>query len=182
MNRQGQEANIPAFAMAMFVIGTLAGDFFLVWSFLNEPGPGLFLLIGQFFISLWAGWKWSNGGVVARVSALVAALTGLLIILVVYASFYQQLGLVSSDHKLTKDPAICLYFSIVTFTTIGYGDFVPSPAARMLAGSEALVGYATMAVVIATLARVLSIFMGDEVAKPAAASGSSASSATAAPE
>jgi hypothetical protein len=37
-----------------------------------------------------------------------------------------------------------LYFSIVTWTTVGYGDIKPSPDSRMFAASEALLGYLTM--------------------------------------
>jgi Ion channel len=35
----------------------------------------------------------------------------------------------------------CLYFSMVTWTTLGYGDVRPSDNARMLAASEAVLGY-----------------------------------------
>lgn len=34
-----------------------------------------------------------------------------------------------------------LYFSIVTFTTLGYGDIQPVPAGRLLAAFQALSGY-----------------------------------------
>ena len=44
-----------------------------------------------------------------------------------------------------------LYFSIVTWTTLGYGDIVPLGWARALAASEALVGYLIMGVLVAAL-------------------------------
>ncbi len=49
----------------------------------------------------------------------------------------------------------CLYFSIVTFTTLGYGDMRPTDDLRhrLLAGSEALLGVAIMALFIVSLAR-----------------------------
>ncbi len=49
----------------------------------------------------------------------------------------------------------CLYFSIVTFTTLGYGDMHPTDylGHRLLAGSEALLGVAIMALFIVSLAR-----------------------------
>ena len=49
----------------------------------------------------------------------------------------------------------CLYFSIVTFTTLGYGDMRPTDdiGHRLLAGSEALLGVAIMALFIVSLAR-----------------------------
>lgn len=47
-----------------------------------------------------------------------------------------------------------LYFSIVTFTTLGYGDLQPNPGmARVLAGSEALLGAALMALFVVALTR-----------------------------
>lgn len=41
-----------------------------------------------------------------------------------------------------------LYFSVVTFTTLGYGDFVPLGASRILAASEAFVGSFTLALFV----------------------------------
>ncbi|RFQ31578.1 two pore domain potassium channel family protein [Pseudomonas sp. ATCC 13867] len=43
-----------------------------------------------------------------------------------------------------------VYFSMVTLTTIGYGDIVPvHPLARFLAGSEAIMGVLFMALAVA---------------------------------
>ena len=45
-----------------------------------------------------------------------------------------------------------IYFSLVTLTTLGYGDIVPvAPAARMLAAVEAVVGQLYLAVLVARL-------------------------------
>jgi voltage-gated potassium channel Kch len=45
-----------------------------------------------------------------------------------------------------------LYFSLITLTTVGYGDIVPlSPAARMLAMTEAMTGTIYVAVLISRL-------------------------------
>lgn len=46
-----------------------------------------------------------------------------------------------------------LYFSIVTFTTLGYGDLKPVEGLRLVAGAEALTGAALMALFIVALAR-----------------------------
>jgi hypothetical protein len=46
-----------------------------------------------------------------------------------------------------------LYFSAVTFTTLGYGDCAPKPAYRFLAASEAVLGAALMAVFVVCLTR-----------------------------
>ncbi len=45
-----------------------------------------------------------------------------------------------------------LYFSVVTMTTLGYGDIVPvAPVARMLCGAQAVVGQLYVAIFIARL-------------------------------
>ena len=47
---------------------------------------------------------------------------------------------------------VLLYFSVVTMTTLGYGDIGPvAPVARMLCGGEAVVGQLYVAVFIARL-------------------------------
>lgn len=38
-----------------------------------------------------------------------------------------------------------IYFSAVTFTTVGYGDMSPSGAIRLLAGTESLTGFVLIA-------------------------------------
>ena len=48
----------------------------------------------------------------------------------------------------------CLYFSLITFTTLGYGDFRPLEGlGRILAGSEAFLGAIMMALFVYTFAR-----------------------------
>lgn len=34
-----------------------------------------------------------------------------------------------------------MYFSAITYTTVGFGDFVPTGPVRFLAGTEALTGF-----------------------------------------
>jgi len=46
-----------------------------------------------------------------------------------------------------------IYFSVVTFTTLGYGDLQPTPNMRWLSGIEAFLGAALMAMFIVALAR-----------------------------
>ena len=47
--------------------------------------------------------------------------------------------------------ADALYFSVVTFTTLGYGDFQPAVSARLLAAIEALLGYVYLGLMVATV-------------------------------
>ena len=68
----------------------------------------------------------------------------------VYALAYRYMGLIE-DGNVTHDPTTCLYFSIVTWTTLGFGDVRPVPDARLLAASEAVVGYIFMGAYIGML-------------------------------
>ncbi|GAI81392.1 unnamed protein product, partial [marine sediment metagenome] len=55
---------------------------------------------------------------------------------------------------LQNSPFDCIYFSTITFTTLGYGDFRPLEGwGRILAGSEAFIGAFMMALFVYTFAR-----------------------------
>lgn len=49
----------------------------------------------------------------------------------------QHCGLITSGGQVTHD---YFYFSIVSYSTLGYGDITPAGSLRFLAGIEALVG------------------------------------------
>ena len=61
------------------------------------------------------------------------------------AMFHFQLGLKDTtcveEAGCSLDFRDALYFSIVTFTTLGFGDFQPVPETRLLAAFQALTGY-----------------------------------------
>ena len=48
-----------------------------------------------------------------------------------------------------------IYFSGITFATVGYGDFLPAPHARLLALTEGVVGVFTMGFFVVVLANRL---------------------------
>lgn len=66
----------------------------------------------------------------------------LLIALLLFANMYKFYGILDPNGSVTKEPIDMLYFSIVTWTTLGYGDFRPTDSARMIAAAEAFLGYA----------------------------------------
>ena len=76
-------------------------------------------------------------------------------ILLSFASIYHYYGILGQDQKLVKDPLTCLYFSAITWTTVGYGDFVPSPSARFFAACEAVLGYLFMGFLLAAMVHIL---------------------------
>ncbi|MBS0192281.1 MAG: two pore domain potassium channel family protein [Planctomycetes bacterium] len=77
-----------------------------------------------------------------------------------FASIYRVVGLVPPSQEvppaatqppICTDAGACLYFAVITWTTVGYGDFTPTPAARPYAALEAIVGYMFMAFFVPTL-------------------------------
>jgi len=59
--------------------------------------------------------------------------------------------------NLIADCGDALYFSAVTFTTVGYGDWRPEGAARFVAAAEALLGLLIMA--------LFAVFLGRKIAR-----------------
>jgi Ion channel len=66
-----------------------------------------------------------------------------------YADVCELYGIVdtaNSDPRtnVSHAPGDCLYFSLVTWTTLGYGDFRPTVPLRLFAAAEAVTGYVYM--------------------------------------
>ena len=62
-----------------------------------------------------------------------------MVLSLVFAGLY---GLVEIDYGPHETPFSSVYYSIVTLTTLGYGDVIPaSSGAQMVVISEALLGY-----------------------------------------
>ena len=74
----------------------------------------------------------------SRVIAMIGVVVGLFVVISaeiwIWAGFYLWLGFLS-------DLETALYFSTITFSTIGYGDIVPSHDWRVLAGMEGVNGF-----------------------------------------
>ncbi|EBA16267.1 hypothetical protein RSK20926_21115 [Roseobacter sp. SK209-2-6] len=57
-----------------------------------------------------------------------------------FALLFQLFGVVDPTGEITTHWRDLIYFSSVTFSTLGYGDFQPAPPARLWAGFEAIIG------------------------------------------
>ncbi len=72
-----------------------------------------------------------------------------------FGKVYEQTGLINSEGSIIKDKGVCFYFSVVTFTTLGYGDFKPTKQSRMVAATEAALGYVCLGILVGTVLYVL---------------------------
>ena len=75
------------------------------------------------------------------------------IIIFLFSFIYFFAGIWNINHVKVNDFLSSLYFSIVTFTTLGYGDFHPKGYIRFFASFEALIGAVLIALFIVTLTR-----------------------------
>ena len=76
--------------------------------------------------------------------------------IVLYADVYRHFGVLDSsipgENKNAKDVGTFLYLSVITWTTVGYGDVVPERGwARFFAASEAISGLLTNYFALAAL-------------------------------
>ncbi len=88
--------------------------------------------------------------------ALKILIIGMPLVIVVFALVYTEFGIMDSNSIVIKDFVSALYFSIVTWTTLGYGDFKPTADVRFYAAAEALLGYVYMGILIGTVFSSLS--------------------------
>jgi voltage-gated potassium channel len=115
--------SLAAFAIVL-VIGTVAihsvGTFFLLWGTVKYPARS----------SGRSGYMRLTAGVTIRVLALL--LLHMLEVALWAALFYKE--------DCFPDLRTSIYFSLITYSTVGYGDVVLNVQYRMLGGIEALVG------------------------------------------
>lgn len=77
------------------------------------------------------------------------------IITFIFSLFYTSTGLTFNGNTI-NDLGYSFYFSLVTWTTLGYGDLQPTDPAKMWAASQAVFGYIFMAVSMALFVNTLS--------------------------
>lgn len=70
-----------------------------------------------------------------------------------FAFFYSHGGLIDPTGAVDRSAHTCGYFSIITWTSVGYGDVRPTPAMHYVAGIEAVCGYVWMALLVAIMSQ-----------------------------
>lgn len=78
------------------------------------------------------------------------------LLITAFAFVYQKLGIIDGQTgEPTRDMVSCLYFSVVTFTTLGYGDYYPYGLGRPMAALEALTGYLILGTLVSTSVAII---------------------------
>ena len=82
------------------------------------------------------------------------AITGLIF---GYALVHWEIGIIDTTAKNDHNTNFvhCLYLSVITLTTVGYGDFLPKDQGRLVASVQGLTGYLVLALMASTFASVL---------------------------
>lgn len=73
--------------------------------------------------------------------------------LLAFSAIYYEIGTVDTTIKgnpITQDFWACCYFSVITFTSTGFGDFRPQGIGRVLASVQALIGYLVLGLMAST--------------------------------
>ncbi|MFD0743928.1 ion channel [Phytohabitans flavus] len=91
------------------------------------------------------------------IQAVAGALATYLLLALVFSNLHQLIAAILGNPYLTNvdradDASAFLYFSVITLTTVGYGDIVPaSNAARAIAVAEAITGQLYLVSVVAAV-------------------------------
>jgi hypothetical protein len=107
-------------------------------------------LIAYFFIRAFIIVKTRDRQPLFFILMAVVAIALIANVILFFARSYYVFGLLDQG-KLTTDSSTCLYFSFITWTTVGFGDVTPTRATRMLAACEAVLGYFVMAGLVGLL-------------------------------
>jgi hypothetical protein len=135
---------------ALLTNAAIAGGAFLIFPQLLANRPNLCLMLALFGCSAALATLFSFSISDASPGATFWMLIGHgAALIVLFAGIYRGFGLnyggnvagpVSGWHSL--------YFSVVTWTTLGYGDFTPPGAIRLVAAMQALLGYTFFGIIV----------------------------------
>lgn len=81
------------------------------------------------------------------------AIANMVLLLVAFGAVYSRFGIVdASTGEEVHGLGVGVYYSVVTFTTLGYGDFEPTGVLRFMAALQALTGYVILGIIASSTA------------------------------
>lgn len=85
----------------------------------------------------------------------VVYLVNVIVLIFCFSIIYTQTGILNHNGESFHDIGSAFYFSVVTWTTLGYGDLYPPEPARFWVIIEALSGYIHMGILVGLMFRLI---------------------------
>jgi len=92
---------------------------------------------------------------IGKLKLLVAFLLQAVVLIFLFAGIYRGYGLIGNNGNIINEPLTALYFSIVTWTTLGYGDYQPREEIQLIAAFQSILGYLFLGMIVSILASML---------------------------
>lgn len=152
MTIQFYEERWPQKWLRIGAIALLALHFLSLIGFHDSPWRiGLFI-IATFFVSfayIVNAYRYN------RLLWCIKVMTTIVVVqLLSFARIYSTLGLLD-DGNQTHDFSTALYFAVITWTTVGYGDVLPVGDARFFAAMQAIIGVLYMGLYVGVISAYL---------------------------
>jgi hypothetical protein len=135
------------------------GLFYILFHLFQESIFGIVIYITAIAVGMMAFYiHQAHVNSEVRVRFVLNSLLVLMVTIFLYGQVYtltagDQAYMLDNGHRTTLDQATGLYFSTVTFTTLGYGDIVPMGYFRYVAMVEAFTGVILVGIFIYGLTR-----------------------------
>ncbi len=98
----------------------------------------------------------TRGRKIGPIWTLLALMLQTAAIIFVFAGVYRGYGLIHAEHATAlADWNTPLYFSMVTLTTLGYGDVTPASGIRLIAAIQALLGYLNLGLIVGVASELI---------------------------
>lgn len=121
------------------------------------------LLVASFYMAGVATYLSFNSEHKSPLLGIAALLISMLIVLAGFSSIYEHTGLIEGNTVVKGDGNLAIYFSAVTWSTLGYGDIQPAADSRAIAAAQAMIGYVYMGLLTTV---ILSWLLGNKNDSP----------------
>jgi len=135
------DALTRGFAMLSFLVA-------FITSFFAWPEITVFFVVSGYYFSFYVVAQTIGESAGWHHEALKYYCVTLVIIITIFAVIYWRYGLVQNGENLEVTFLTSLYFSITTWTTLGYGDFAPVERIRHITSVQAILGYVSLGILI----------------------------------
>ena len=130
--------------VAIFVLTLISGYFnwWIIFSNVLTLGITVFLRLIPMMLNLSRSYyRW----------IVLFLLMHTLVTIVTFALHHMSVGIIDTNGLSELSFWDAIYFSVTTFTTLGYGDFQPLPEMRLATSAEALIGMVSVALAVAII-------------------------------